>query len=117
MIISASRSRRAAKAAVHSSLLALLVLGSRTASAYRPFEGTDGDVADQGEFELEIGPLHYAQEGKEKFFLTPTVLNLGVIPRMELVFDFVPLYPQRGGQTQVTDTDVFAKYLLRSGVL
>src|SRR6185295_1868257 len=70
-----------------------------------------------GEFELELGPLHYAQEGKEKFFLTPTVLNLGVIPRMELVLDFVPVYPERGGPTQVTDTDVFAKFLLRSGVL
>jgi hypothetical protein len=86
------------------------------AHAYRPFDGTDGDVADTGEFELELGPLHYAQEGKEKFFLTPTVFNLGVIPRMELVFDFVPLYPQNGS-AQVTDTDFFAKYLLRSGVL
>jgi len=117
MICSASRSGRAVKAAVYSSFLALGVLGARTASAYRPFEGTDGDVADQGEFELELGPLHYAQEGKDKFFLSPTVLNLGVIPRMELVLDFVPLYPQAGGPTQVTDTDVFAKYLLRSGVL
>lgn len=94
-----------------------LTLEARTAHAYRPFEGTDGDVAEEGEFELELGPLHYAQEGKEKFFLTPTVLNLGVMPRMELVLDFVPLYPQQGGPTQVTDTDVFAKYLLRSGVL
>jgi hypothetical protein len=98
-------------------LLLGLLLGSRSAHAYRPFDGTDGDVADTGEFELELGPVHYAQEGKEKFFLTPTVLNLGVIPRMELVLDFVPLYPERGGPTQVTDTDVFAKYLLRPGVL
>jgi len=117
MIIRASRCRRAAKAAVYVSLLSLGMLEARSASAYRPFEGTDGDVADQGEFELELGPLHYAQEGKEKFFTTPTVFNLGVIPRMELVLDFVPLYPQQGGPTQVTDTDVFAKYLLRSGVL
>jgi hypothetical protein len=36
---------------------------------------------------------------------------------MELVLDFVPLYPERGGATQVTDTDVFAKFLLRRGVL
>ena len=94
----------------------VLLLGPRVANAYRPFDGTDGDVADTGEFELELGPLHYAQEGKEKFFLTPTVFNLGVIPRMELVFDFVPLYPQNGS-AQVTDTDFFAKFLLRSGVL
>jgi hypothetical protein len=96
-------------------LLVLLTPG--TASAYRPFDGTDGDVAETGEFELELGPLHYGQEGKEKFFSSPTVLNLGVIPRMELVVDFVPLYPRAGGPTQVTDTDVFAKYLLRRGAL
>jgi len=101
-----------------SPLLALIALfGARTAHAYRPFDGTDGDVADVGEFELELGPLHYAQEGDEKFFLTPTVLNLGIVPRMELVLDFVPVYPQAGGPTQVTDTDVFAKFLLRKGAL
>jgi len=98
-------------------LPAAVLLAPNVASAYRPFDGTDGDVAETGEFELELGPLHYAQEGKEKFFLTPTVLNLGVIPRMELVMDFVPLYPERGGPMQVTDTDVFAKYLLRRGAL
>jgi len=103
--------------ALSSFLLLGVLLGSRSAHAYRPFDGTDGDVAETGEFELELGPLHYAQEGNEKFFLTPTVLNLGVIPRMELVLDFVPLYPERGRPTQVTDTDVFAKYLLRPGVL
>jgi hypothetical protein len=109
------RTARVAGALLLVSPLAWLV-EQRAAHAYRPFDGTDGDVADTGEFELELGPLHYAQEGKEKFFLTPTVFNLGVIPRMELVFDFVPLYPQNGS-AQVTDTDVFAKYLLRSGVL
>lgn len=93
------------------------LLAARPAKAYRPFDGTDGDVADTGEFELELGPLQYAQEGKDKFLLSPTVLNLGVIPRMELVLDFVPLYPRAGGPVQVTDTDVFAKYLLRPGVL
>jgi hypothetical protein len=94
-----------------------IVFSSGTVKAYRPFDGTDGDVADVGEFELELGPLQFQQAGDEKLFSTPTVLNLGVIPRMELVADFVPLYPQDGGPTQVTDTDVFAKFLLRKGVL
>lgn len=110
--------RRTARVACGLLVVSPLVLlaGQRAAHAYRPFDGTDGDVADTGEFELELGPLHYAQEGKEKFFLTPTVFNLGVIPRMELVLDFVPLYPQNGA-AQVTDTDFFAKYLFRSGAL
>jgi hypothetical protein len=94
----------------------LVLLTPRSASAYRPLDGTDGDVAEVGEFELELGPLHYAQEGQDKLFLTPIVLNLGVIARLELVVDFVPLYPQNGGM-RVTDTDVLAKYLLRRGAL
>src|SRR6188768_1284789 len=72
------RTARVAGALLLVSPLAWLV-EQRAAHAYRPFDGTDGDVADTGEFELELGPLHYAQEGDEKFFLTPTVLNLGIV--------------------------------------
>jgi hypothetical protein len=32
---------------------------ARTASAYRPIDGTDGDVAETGHFELELGPAHF----------------------------------------------------------
>ncbi|HTV17644.1 MAG TPA: hypothetical protein VMG12_03210 [Polyangiaceae bacterium] len=48
---------------------------------------------------------------------TPTVLNVGIVPRMELVLDLVPVYPESGQPTSVTDTDFFAKFLLREGVL
>ena len=98
---------------------ALLVHAS-DAKAYRPFDGTDGDVAELGEFELELGPLDYAQQGTEKAFFTPTVLNLGVLPRMELVADFAfarPFAPEGTETFQVVDTDVFAKVLLRKGVI
>jgi hypothetical protein len=73
-----------------------VVLVPGVASAYRPFDGTDGDVAAPGELEIELGPLHYAHEGTETFFLTPSALNLGVAPRLELVVDVVPLYPLSG---------------------
>ena len=92
-------------------------LAPLSASAYRPFDGTDADVVEAGGFELELGPLHYAREGEETFLLSPTVLNLGVVPRWELIADFVPVYPQSGGSTQVRDTDVLLKYLLRRGAL
>src|ERR1700685_4371788 len=39
------------------------VLGSRAAHAYRPFDGTDGDVAETGDIELELGPLHAGHTG------------------------------------------------------
>jgi hypothetical protein len=109
--------RRAVPSVVLASLLAGWLLEARAAHAYRPFDGTDGDVAETGEFELEIGPLQYAQQGKDKFLSSPTVLNLGVIPRLELIMDIVPVYPTQGGPVQITNTDVLAKYVLRSGVL
>lgn len=97
-----------------------VLFDSRPAHAYRPFDGTDGDVADFGEFELELGPIDFFQQGKEKSFLAPTVLNFGILPRMELVFDFVPEMPlqtEGGPQYRVGDTDIFAKALLRKGAL
>lgn len=98
-------------------LLLALLSKAETAFAYRPFDGTDGDVADLGEFELELGPLQVDREAGATAWGTPTVLNLGVIPRMELVADFVPIYPADGRPYEVRDTDVFAKILLRPGVL
>ena len=96
------------------------LLGARSAQAYRPFDGTDADVAAIGEFELELGALHYHQEGPEKLIQSPMVLNLGIVPRVELGADIasnVPLAPSGGPRFQLTDTDVFIKILLRSGVL
>jgi hypothetical protein len=95
---------------------------TRTAHAYRPFAGTDGDVAELGEFELELGPVHLYREAGRNYLLGPvTVLNLGIIPRVELVVDFVGTAPLRAemGEShyQVRDTDVFLKVLLRKGVL
>jgi hypothetical protein len=92
------------------------------AHAYRPFDGTDGDVAELGEFELELGPVQLLHADKRNYLLTPaTVLNLGIIPRVELVVDFVGNVPLRRdpGEAgyQVRDTDVLLKFLLRKGVL
>jgi len=62
------------KLAYRCSLLALLVLtGVSSAHAYRPFDGTDADVAELGEFELELGPAHVLREGGRTFVTTPTV--------------------------------------------
>jgi hypothetical protein len=91
------------------------------ARAYRPFDGTDADVADEGEFELELGPVHYYQEGQAKYLIGPaTVLNLGIVPRVELVGDFkntIPLEPGGGPTFQFNDTDVLLKGLVRKGQL
>jgi hypothetical protein len=105
------------------SLLALAGLSvAPDAAAYRPFDGTDADVAALGDFELELGPVHWYSQREASSLIAPaTVLNLGFLPRWELVVDFqnlVAIDPPRGQpKDQVLDTDVFTKVVLVPGVL
>src|SRR5579859_364445 len=69
--------------------LVLTTVSARRAYAYRPFDGTDADVAGLGEFELELGPVHwYSQAGNHYLIAPATVLNLGIFRGVELVVDF-----------------------------
>jgi hypothetical protein len=102
--------------------LACCLLSARPVRAYRPFDGTDADVAELGEFELELGPVQWLRQAGRFTLLAPaTVLNLGIFPRTELVVDFVgnipiPALPSEQ-RYQVRNTDVMLKVLLRPGVL
>jgi hypothetical protein len=102
---------------------ASLLVVERDALAYRPFDGTDADVAKYGEFELELGPTQYYREGGRNFLIAPTtVLNLGIVKDTELVVDFadlVALGPLDLGEPrfQTADTDVLVKHVFREGVL
>ena len=105
--------------------LALFVAGMALATpalAYRPFDGTDGDVADVGEFELEMGPAQFLSSPEGRYLMAPaTVLNLGVAPGLELVVDFkdfVGLQTVVGQpRMRLLDTDIFLKGILRRGTL
>ncbi len=102
-------------------LAALLVYG-REARAYRPFDGTDADVASLGEFELELGPASFYAEGGNRYLVAPsTVLNLGIVKDVELVVDFqqfVGLQPVLDeSRVRLLDTDVLLKWVLRRGAL
>src|SRR5947207_791242 len=105
--------------------LAMLSAGIGLASpafAYRPFDGTDGDVADVGEFELEMGPAHFLSSPEGRYIVAPaTVLNLGVARGLELVVDFkdfVGLQSVAGQpRMRLLDTDIFLKGILRRGTL
>jgi hypothetical protein len=116
------------KSFTRGSLLVLFCLsGASTARAYRPFDGTDADVAELGEFELELGPAQLLHEDGRNFLISPTVLNLGILPRTELVVDLMGSAPLRPlpasfgvrGEPRyaIRDTDVFLKFLLRKGSL
>ncbi len=92
------------------------------AAAYRPFDGTDADVAETGDFELELGPVHwYSQSGAHYLVAPATILNLGILPRVELVVDlqnYVGLdVPAGVPRDALLNTDVLLKGVLVPGVL
>jgi hypothetical protein len=92
------------------------------ARAYRPFDGTDADVAETGDFELELGPVHWYSQAYAHSLIAPaTVLNLGLIPRLELVVDFQNFVgidlPPGVARDRLLDTDVLVKYVLLPGVI
>lgn len=102
--------------------LAGLLGAARTAHAYRPFDGTDADVASLGELELEIGPVGYLREGREGFLTAPAiVVNLGVLPRVELVAEGTALYSldaaRADPRARFADPGLFLKAVLRNGAL
>ena len=107
-------------------LAAGVTLAPAQAHAYRPFDGTDADVAELGTFELELGPAqwHYrsGQSGAAHYVVAPsTVLNFGLLDRTELVVDFddyVALGPLAGRpRVALLDTDLKVKRLLREGTV
>jgi len=104
------------------SAVVALVTAAPTALAYRPFDGTDADVAGLGDFELELGPVHWYSQGDSHYLLAPaTVLNLGFLPRWELVIDFqnsVGIDPPPGeARDRLLDTDILTKTILLEGSL
>jgi hypothetical protein len=61
------------------------------ASAYRPFDGTDANVAEPREVELEIGPVGYERQGSDHYLVAPAlVFNYGVHPGFEAVVEAMP---------------------------
>jgi hypothetical protein len=95
---------------------------AKPAHAYRPFDGTDADTAELGEFELELGPSHFYVQGAHDYLIAPaTVLNFGIFDHTELVIDFddfVALNPDVGApRAQLLDTDVLLKHVFRQGIL
>ena len=108
---------------VVSAALAAGLLFARPAEAYRPFDGTDADVAELGTFELELGPAHYYRQGSQNYLLVPsTVLNFGVLEGTEIVIDAQDCLALGKLGTGVprfafVDDDVLLKHTFREGVL
>ena len=69
-------------------LALLALLYAATAFAYRPFDGTDADVAKAGELEIELGPLQWVRQDGKRFLQAPAVVaNFGLSREHELVIE------------------------------
>lgn len=101
-------------------MLLLTVSSSRSALAYRPFNGTDAAVAEPGVVELELGPLQYFELGQAPTLFSPDiVLNYGIGERWELVLQG-RLAHELSADSQgpnLVDNGVFLKGVLREGSL
>jgi len=87
------------------------------AYAYRPFDGTDADVAEYRTIELELGPLGYLRSEDKSALVAPAaIFNLGFLPRWELVIQGTGVYGASSPPSFI-DGGVFVKHVLREGIL
>jgi hypothetical protein len=99
-----------------------LALLATSASAYRPFEGTDADVAKPQTVEIELQPAGTLREGSQSTFVAPaTVLNIGLVPGWEAVFEGRGQFPlsscDEGTGPSLVGAGAFLKGVLRPGSL
>ncbi|HEY7376254.1 MAG TPA: hypothetical protein VIF57_29095 [Polyangia bacterium] len=103
-------------------VLTITLLAAPRAWAYRPFTGTDADVAELHDIELEIGPVGYLrQEGRGTVAAPALIANWGFARDLELVLEgrqLIPLQPAPGEpRVQIVDTQLDVKWLMREGAL
>lgn len=94
---------------------------ARPAAAYRPFDGTDGDVAETHALELEIEPVGVARARSTTFLVAPwMVVNYGFVDRWEIVLeahDEIGLGDAPEQRMRLTNASLSLKALLREGCL
>ncbi|MEO5989316.1 MAG: hypothetical protein ABIU54_03905 [Candidatus Eisenbacteria bacterium] len=100
----------------------LVFTAARPAYAYRPFDGTDADVAEAHLFELEFSPLSYARFAQERSLIVPQVtLNYGTGSGFEFVLEgqgVMLMHPEPEGVSPRLEEAAFSlKKVLRAGVL
>ena len=86
---------------------------------YRPFDGTDADVAAPEEVEIEVGPAGYQRRRAAQSWIAPAlVLNYGVAPGFEAVLEGRQQWAVQGPrQGELNDVALSLKSLLRRGSL
>jgi hypothetical protein len=104
---------------VGATLAVLLLVSTTPARAYRPFDGTDADVAAPREVELEIGPVGYVRADTARSLVAPSlVLNYGFAPRLEAVLEGRQRWVlSPSSPPALDDVALSVKSLLREGTL
>lgn len=93
--------------------------GTLPASAFRPFDGTDAAVVDQGRLEIELQPAGLLKDVSGTNLVAPAVrFNYGFAKNWEAVWEGqieTPLSPS--GPTSLQAAGAFLKTVLREGSL
>jgi hypothetical protein len=101
--------------------LAAAGLVAAPAHAYRPFNGTDGDVAEAGMYELEFSPLGYERHGAGRTLMGPAIVNnFGLPGAFEIVLEGRlehDIGASEGYRDRFGDTALSVKHVLRKGAL
>jgi hypothetical protein len=95
-------------------------LVSAPASAYRPFDGTDADVAKPATMEIELQPAGVLREGAQTTLIAPAaVVNIGLTSAWEAVFEGHGQFPLSGSEDRASfaGAGAFLKGVLRPGSL
>ena len=103
-------------------IVVAVCLTSPAARAYRPFDGTDADVAEKNAVELELGPAGFLRAGGRRSVVAPSLIaNWGFAKDLELVLEgrqFILLGDTAGQpRAQILETQLDLKWLMREGAL
>jgi hypothetical protein len=113
--MSASAKNLASRCVIYLCLFA----GATPAWAYRPFDGTDAAVADQGKMEIELQPAGRLRDSSGTSLIGPAArFNYGLSDTWEAVLEGqieTPLSPT--GPSNLTAAGAFLKSVLRPGSL
>jgi hypothetical protein len=114
---SVSLARRLASQSV---IFAACVLLPASAYAYRPFDGTDADVAKPGTMEIELQPVGLLRDATQTTLFAPaTVVNIGLSKEWEAVFEARGQWPLSPSEepASLAGAGAFLKTVLRPGSL
>jgi hypothetical protein len=96
-----------------------MLIGVETASAYRPFDGTDAAVAEKDKVEIELQPAGILKDASGKTLIAPAArFNYGFMENWEAVLEGQfenPLSPS--GPASLRAAGAFLKGVLREGSL